>query len=162
MRPSLRESTRPPLGATTGGVGTAPTDAPAPVVSPPSATQETGTTPPVAERPPAEISVSEPIVPAPAVETPVGEVITQPERIGTLNPVYPQIARAAQIQGDVLLEAVILPDGRVTRVTVLKSPNRVLNNAAIRAVEQSTYKPGLRNGVPDTFTVQITVRFALP
>ena len=88
-RPSLRESTRPPLGATTGGVGTAPTDAPAPVVSPPSATQETGTTPPVAERPPAEISVSEPIVSAPAVETPVGEVITQPERIGTLNPVYP-------------------------------------------------------------------------
>ena len=78
-----------------------------------------------------------------------------------MKPTCPDIARAAKIQDDVLVQAVILTDGRVTQVTVLQSPNRALNTAAIRAVQQSTFKPGLRNGTPETFTVQITVRFSL-
>jgi TonB family protein len=45
---------------------------------------------------------------------------------------------------------------------VLNSPNAALNNAAVRAVQQSTYEPGLRNGKPDTFTIEVTVRFRLP
>ena len=87
--------------------------------------------------------------------------MTNPERIGTLRPDYPRNARTAKIEGDVRLEVVILPNGRVGQIRVLNSPNPALNNAAIRAAQQSTYKPGLRNGKPDTFTIEVTVSFRL-
>jgi periplasmic protein TonB len=87
--------------------------------------------------------------------------VINPERIGTIRPDYPRNARTAKIEGDVRLEAVILPDGRVAQVRILNSPNRALDDAATRAVQQSTYKPGLRNGKPDTFTIEVTVSFRL-
>ena len=112
-------------------------------------------------RPVAEVNVNPPVVPGPVGEPP-SDVITNPERIGTNKPVYPRNALAAKIQGDVVLQAVILPDGRVSQVRVLRSPNPALNEAAIKAMQQSTYKPGLRNGIPGTFSVEVTVTFRLP
>jgi len=108
----------------------------------------------------AEVIVSRSVVLTLPAE-PGGDVVTNPERIGTIRPEYPRNARTAKIEGDVRLEAVILPEGKVTQVRVLNSPNPALNTAAIRAVQQSTYKPGLRNGKPDTFTIEVTVSFRL-
>jgi len=107
-----------------------------------------------------EVIVSLPVVPMPLAE-PGSDVVTNPERIGTIRPDYPRNARTAKIEGDVRLDVVILPDGKVGQVRVITSPNPALNNAAIRAVQQSTYKPGLRNGKPDTFTIEVTVSFRL-
>ncbi|HKE88586.1 MAG TPA: TonB family protein [Vicinamibacterales bacterium] len=138
-------------------------DAPSPRVddAPPTGARVDGDPPRVeAQEPTVEITVS-PIVPNQVAEPP-GLVITIPKRIKTVKPDYPRNAKAAKIEGDVLVEAVILPDGRVTKVRVLNSPNPALNDAAIKAVQQSTYTPGLRNGVPEEFTIQERVTFKLP
>ena len=74
---------------------------------------------------------------------------------------YPPLARAAQIEGDVVLQAVVGPDGRVTEVQVVRTAHPLLDSAARDAVLQYGYKPGLRNGAPDTFRVQVTVSFRL-
>ena len=111
--------------------------------------------------PDAVVNVNPPVVPGPVAEQ-ASDVITNPDRIGTIKPDYPRNALAAKIQGDVVLQAMILPDGRVSQVRILSSPNSALNDAAIRAVQQSTYKPGLRNGMPGTFSVEVTVTFRLP
>ena len=78
-----------------------------------------------------------------------------------MNPVYPPLARAAQIEGDVVLQALIGSDGRVTEVEVVRSVHPLLDGAARDAVRQYGYKPGLRNGAPETFRVQVTVSFRL-
>jgi TonB family protein len=110
--------------------------------------------------PPEEVRTSSPVIQTPP-DPPAADVITEPVRIRTVEPTYPPNAKAAKIEGTVLVQAVILPDGRVTEVRVLNSPNPALNNAAVRAVQQSTYSPGLRNGKPDTFTIEVTVIFRL-
>jgi TonB family protein len=137
-----------------------PPSTPQEVASPPSINPEAAAPTPVAPEP-SIVERSTPVVATPIPETPAGAVVTQPVRIRAVNPTYPPVARAAQIQGDVLLHAVVGPDGRVTRAEILRSVHPVLDEAARRAVLQYRYTPGLRNGVPDTFTVQITVSFRL-
>ena len=75
-------------------------------------------------------------------------------------PVYPPVAQAARVQGVVILEAVIGPDGRVTDVSILRSVP-LLDDAAIEAVRQWEYTPTLLNGVPVPVIMTVTVNFQL-
>ena len=97
----------------------------------------------------------------PATPKPEHDVVSQPVRIWAVNPVYPDVARAAQIEGDVLVLAVIGPDGRVTQAEIVRSVHPALNEAARQAVLQYRYTPGLRNGVPATFKIQVPISFRL-
>ena len=75
-------------------------------------------------------------------------------------PVYPPDAKAAHIQGAVVLQAVIGADGTVKSLDpVSGSPE--LRKAAQDAVGQWTYKPYLLNGVPIEVETTVTVRFTL-
>lgn len=134
------------------------------VESAPAVSPEAAPTPVSPERPVvedrAQVAAAPPAA-APTSTPPPSDVVTQPVLVFTVRPTYPPLARAAQIQGDVELEAVVGPDGRVSEVRILRSAHPVLDQAARSAVLQYRYTPGLRNGVPDTFTVQTTVRFQL-
>lgn len=172
-----RPSQLPPVPRTTPPVRTSPTSqagssslpqakplpppAPDEIDPQPTTGQDATAKEPDTPRPTAEVVVSPPVLPKQPAE-PASDVIVEPKKIGTITPDYPRNALVTKIEGDVRLQAVILPDGRVTGVRVLNSPNAALNNAAVRAVQQSTYEPGLRNGKPDTFTIEVTVRFRLP
>ena len=114
---------------------------------------------------PAEASAPRPIVanapdpPSPAVAD--AEVVTSPVRTRTVVPDYPQVARAAQLEGDVILQATVEANGTVSAVTVLKSVHPLLDEAARKAVRQYSYTPAQRNGVPRAADVRITVSFRL-
>ena len=105
--------------------------------------------------------VNPPIVEQVDNPTATREVITAPVRRRAVNPVYPQIARAGQIQGNVLLEATIDLQGRVSGVQVLRSVHPILDDAAIAAVRQFEYSPGLRNGTPIVSKIQVPISFRL-
>jgi protein TonB len=62
-------------------------------------------------------------------------------------PVYPPIARAAHVEGVVILEAVIDEEGRVREAKPLK-PMPLLEDAAMDAVRQWRFTPTLLNGEP--------------
>ena len=64
------------------------------------------------------------------------------------------------MQGIVILEAVIGPNGNVTEVKVLRSVP-LLDEAAITAVKQWQYTPTLLNGVPVPVIMTVTVNFTL-
>ena len=98
---------------------------------------------------------------SPTAPLPLQDNVTQPVRVREVSPTYPPLARAAQIEGDVLLQVVVGPDGSVTEVEISRSVHPLLDNAARAAVLQYSYSPGLRNGAPDTFGVQVTVSFRL-
>jgi serine/threonine-protein kinase len=97
----------------------------------------------------------------PATPKPERDSIVQPVRIWAVDPVYPDVARTAQIQGNVLVLAVIGPDGRVTQAEVVRSDNSILNEAARRAVLQYRFTPGQRNGEPATFHIEVPISFRI-
>jgi protein TonB len=90
----------------------------------------------------------------------VGGAIKQPKKIKNVPPTYPEIAKQARVQGVVILEATVGPDGRVSRVTVLRGVP-LLDQAAIAAVEQWEYEPTLLNGVAVPVIMTVTVSFKL-
>ncbi len=77
------------------------------------------------------------------------------------NPYTRQLAKAANIQGVVILELVIDTDGSVKEGHVLRSIP-LLDQAALDAVVQWRYQPTLLNGAPVEVIATVTVNFTLP
>lgn len=96
--------------------------------------------------------------PAPVVR--VGGMIREPRKVKHVAPVYPNIARTARIEGVVILECAISPQGRVEGVQVLRGVP-TLDQAAVEAVKQWTYTPTLVGGVPVGVVMTVTVNFVL-
>jgi periplasmic protein TonB len=87
--------------------------------------------------------------------------LTHPERIRRVPAKYPKVAEMANVEGTVVIEAVIDVDGRVTRPRLLKSIP-LLDAAALDAVKQWEFKPAMRDGRPVPVTVKLSVEFVLP
>lgn len=77
-----------------------------------------------------------------------------------VQPVYPPLARAARIQGTVVLQAVISKQGTITGLSVI-SGHPMLATAAVEAVRQWRYKPYVLNNEPVEVETQVTVNFSL-
>jgi periplasmic protein TonB len=80
--------------------------------------------------------------------------------IKKVQPTYPPLAKAARIQGHVLLQAEISKDGTIQNLQLL-SGHPMLAPAAIEAVKQWRYKPYLLNGEPVAVDTQVDVVFSL-
>jgi protein TonB len=74
------------------------------------------------------------------------------------QPVYPPIAKAAHVQGVVVLHAIISKQGTIQGLTVISGPP-MLTAAAIDAVKQWKYKPYLLNGEPTEVDTTVQVNF---
>ena len=98
--------------------------------------------------------------PPPQQAVRVGGQIKEPKKLKNVNPVYPDIARQARVQGVVILECTISPQGKVTDVKVLRGIP-LLDQAAVEAVRQWVYTPTLLNGVPVPVIMTVTVNFKL-
>jgi TonB family protein len=77
-----------------------------------------------------------------------------------VNPEYPEDARAARIQGVVILKAEINTEGNVSSLELV-SGHPLLAPAAIEAAKQWKYRPYLLNGQPVVVETQIQVNFVL-
>jgi periplasmic protein TonB len=75
-------------------------------------------------------------------------------------PQYPAIAKAAQIQGVVVLQATISKSGSIQNLRVVSGPP-MLQRAAMDAVRSWRYKPYLLNGEPVEVETTINVVFNL-
>jgi protein TonB len=90
----------------------------------------------------------------------VGGNIKAPTKTRDVKPTYPQIAQSARVQGVVIIEATIGPNGRVANARVLRSIP-LLDQAALDAVKQWEYTPTLLNNVPVPVIMTVTVNFTL-
>jgi len=91
----------------------------------------------------------------------VGGDVQTPARTRYVPPSYPPAARAAGIQGVVVLEATIDRDGHVTDVRMLRSPDSGLTQAAIDAVRRWEYEPTIVGGQARPVVMTVTVSFSL-
>jgi protein TonB len=90
----------------------------------------------------------------------VGGVVREPRKVKDVAPRYPSLALNARVQGVVILECQISPQGRVETAKVLRSVP-MLDEAAIEAVRQWVYTPTLVDGVPVSVVLTVTVNFVL-
>ena len=81
--------------------------------------------------------------------------------IHRVEPEYPEEARLGGIQGPVVLEVHIRPDGTVEQLKVV-SGSPVLADAAMTAVKQWRFKPRQVNGQPAEMQTTVTLNFRLP
>jgi TonB family protein len=86
--------------------------------------------------------------------------IKPPKLIKSVDPVYPEAARKAQVEGVVILEARADIYGRVESVKILRSIP-LLDQAAIDSVKQWVYEPMIIEGKPRGIVFTVTVRFTL-
>lgn len=83
-----------------------------------------------------------------------------PEAITKAQPVYPDLAREAGVDGTVMVQALVGKDGRVKDTRVVKSI-AMLDGAAEAAVKQWVFKPALSNNKPVAVWVAVPVKFTL-
>jgi len=96
------------------------------------------------------------------VEAPIRAVgsIKAPQLITRVDPIYPEIARQARVEGIVIIEATTDKYGRVANMKVLRSIP-LLDQAAKDAVAQWVYEPMVINGRPRGVIFTVTVIFKL-
>jgi TonB family protein len=87
--------------------------------------------------------------------------VVPPKLIKSVNPIYPEEAKKAGIEGIVILEATTDEYGRVVDVKVVKSVDPTLDQAALDAVKQWVYEPKVIDGKRRGITFTATVRFTL-
>ncbi len=86
----------------------------------------------------------------------------QPKILKQVDPLYPEMARRARVQGIVILEAVIQRNGRVGDIRVLRGLGKSgCNEAAVKALKKWKFEPGYINGRPVDAYMTLTVRFQL-
>jgi protein TonB len=85
-----------------------------------------------------------------------------PEAVTKVTPIYPDIARDAGVDGQVLVQALVGKDGRVKDVRVVAGKSiPMLDQAALTAVRQWIFKPALSNNKPVAVWVAVPVKFSL-
>jgi TonB family protein len=99
--------------------------------------------------------------PSPVAPQEMGPVRVSPGQgpglIRKVEPRYPAIARAARLEGTVVVDAIIRQDGTVSDVKVLKSSNPMFEPECIQAVKQWRFTPGSQDVIL-TVTVNFTLR----
>jgi TonB family protein len=100
--------------------------------------------------------------PAPAcTPSSTGGQITPPMKIRDVRPRYRQELVEARVQGVVLMQAKIGPDGKVRSVDVVSPVNADLEDEAIAAVSQWEFTPTYLNCEPVEVQMYVTMQFKL-
>ncbi len=122
--------------------------------------------PPAGDRPLRQSSVepsSSPAAPAP-LPRPWREAvragIPSPRKTKHVDPIYPEAARQASIEGVVILEVLIDEAGAVQDARVLRSV-ALLDRAALDAVKQWRFSPSILDERPVKVILTVNVNFAL-
>jgi TonB family protein len=77
------------------------------------------------------------------------------------EPIYPQGAIDAGVEGTVVVSIVVGKDGSVTSAEIFSSIPE-LDNAALQAARSKVFSPGIVGGSPVSTKMNIPIRFVLP
>lgn len=89
-----------------------------------------------------------------------------PEMIGGVESLYaslsyPEVARRAGIEGTVVVQLVVEPSGEPSNLQVVRSASKVLDDAALEAVQNQRFKPAKQRNRPVRVQMGIPVVFRL-
>jgi len=92
-----------------------------------------------------------------------GNGVLVPRLLKKIDPQYTADAMRAKVQGMVVLECVVMPDGTIGKVDIVRSLDSTfgLDQEAIKAARQWRFEPGTRFGEPVAVLVTIELVFTL-
>ena len=90
-----------------------------------------------------------------------GNGVSVPMPLNDVKPTYTADALQVRAEGEVWLDCVVLPDGTVSDVAVVRSLYPSLDAQAIAAAKQWQFKPATRNGEPVPVVVMLSMTFRL-
>jgi TonB family protein len=91
---------------------------------------------------------------------PISSVVLQGKAIDRAVPIYPELAKRIRLQGDVSVEVIISPEGRVESARVV-SGHPMLVQSAIDAARRWRFEATYLNGVAVRVTGVITFVFKI-
>jgi protein TonB len=92
----------------------------------------------------------------------ISELDEPPRPLARLKPIYPPQARMRRIEGFVVVEFVVGPDGTTGSVEMISSqPGDVFSDSAIRAIRNWRFTPGTKEGKAVAARVRQKVEFKL-
>lgn len=91
----------------------------------------------------------------------LGSGISPPAIQREVKPVYTGEALRREIEGDVVLEVVVLADGAVGAIRVVRSLGHGLDETAVTAMRQWRFNPARRQGVAVDVVVEVAMEFRL-
>ena len=90
-----------------------------------------------------------------------GNGVTLPKVVKEVRAQYPQGSMDSRVQGTVLMKCVVQRDGKPGDITVTKSLEPTLDEAAIAALKQWEFEPGKKDGTAVAVRVSIEMTFTL-
>ena len=92
-----------------------------------------------------------------------GGDVTEPKLIKGPKPNYTPGSMKAKVQGSVFMEAVVLTDGSVGEVRVVRSLDKEhgLDDEAVKTVKEWRFTPGKKNDIVVPVVVEIQMSFTL-
>jgi protein TonB len=90
-----------------------------------------------------------------------GDGVTLPRVVSDVKPQYTPDAMRAKISGSILLEAVVQADGTVSDIHLVRSLDPGLDQAAISALQNWFFSPGLKDGEPVAVRITVQMTFVL-
>jgi len=91
----------------------------------------------------------------------VGGDVSSPKVVSKVDPEYTKEARDAKIEGTVVVQTEIHPDGRAHNTHVLRSLDPGLDHNAMDAISQWQFEPGKKDGQPVAVQATIEVNYKL-
>ena len=82
-----------------------------------------------------------------------------PRLISSVAPVMPREAITRGIEGDVLVELSIDPQGNVSDVKILESSDDIFSEVVLAAMKKWRFSPLIEHGVPRKFKTRQTYKF---
>jgi TonB family protein len=106
------------------------------------------------------------VAPAPRVGastnyTKLTSAMKPPKLIERVEPLYPEKAKEAALEGKVILEVMLSDRGAVDEVRVVKSLSKDFDDAATEAVRQWRFEPAMMDEKPVAVSLKITINFKL-
>ncbi|MGB2673066.1 MAG: energy transducer TonB [Candidatus Acidiferrum sp.] len=96
----------------------------------------------------------------PEVPLPIGGDVQTAKLIAKVDPVYPMIAKNQHVSGNVVIDALIDANGRVTTMKVISGPT-LLQQAAEDALHQWKYQPASLDGKAVAMHLTVTLQFRM-
>lgn len=97
---------------------------------------------------------------APAAPVAVGGDVKPARLLSSVPPVYPALAKAQHVSGNVTVDALIDAGGRVTSMTIV-SGSTLLQQAAMDALKQWKYQPATLDGKAVPMHLRVTIQFRI-
>lgn len=90
-----------------------------------------------------------------------GDGVSLPQVIKEVKATYPRPVGPNSPRGTVIMECVVARDGRPTDITVVQKLDPELDEAAVGALKQWEFKPGMKDGKAVAVSVSVEMTFTV-